>query len=84
MATVFNVQVYRIEVLHFSLPETANQIPAKRARSLPSFHGTSLAVAIWPVRWRCIHGAGSFDLFESQPIVSVSWKAKYHPRQMFD
>jgi hypothetical protein len=36
-------------------------------------------LVVW---WRCIHGAGSFDLFESQPIVSVSWKAKYHPRQI--
>jgi hypothetical protein len=35
-------------VLHFSLPEVDSRIPAGCVRSLPKFHGTSLAVANWP------------------------------------
>ena len=43
MATVSHVQVHRIRVLHFSPPKIVSRIP-----SLPSFRGTSLAVAIRP------------------------------------
>lgn len=48
MTTVSHAQVHRIRVLHFSPPETVNRIPAGCVRSLPSFHGNSLAVAIRP------------------------------------
>ena len=49
MVTVSHVQVHRIiRVLHFSPPEIVNRISAGCFRSLPSFHGTTPAVAVLP------------------------------------
>jgi hypothetical protein len=66
-------RTFDVDVLYFSLSEGGRSDPGRTRSELAEL--PRRITCRGNPRWRYSHGAGSFDLFESQPTISVSRKA---------